>query len=119
MFDVLVMMRSGKEHRLCLSDEQVEELRSHVDIGPGRVYIIRTTDDEAEAIPWHKMFPGIVLATTQRMLSQLHKDNAGPRAPRARKNKFVQPVAPSGPIQWYSGNIHGAGFKQGTPECSQ
>ena len=66
LVDTLVMLRSGHEYKLTLTPAQVEELMSHKDIGPGRVYVIgQSVKTESDPIPWNKMFPGIRLYRTQ------------------------------------------------------
>lgn len=81
---VLVMLRSGKEFMLNLSNEQIEELMQHKDIGPRRVFVIGPTKDKASVeIPWNSMFPG-----TARKI----------KAALVGKTKTIDAVAPIGEV---------------------
>lgn len=91
--DLLVMMRSGREHRIAVTPAEKQELLDHPDIGPGRIYVLGMTT-QYTGIPRNRLFPGIKL-TKEKL----------PRQTRPRKVKPVQPVGPLGYIEWYSGPL--------------
>lgn len=96
--DVLVMMRSGKEYRLALTEGQLEELYAHPDIGDRRVHVIGVTDKQPDIIPWSKFFPGSILSPNLRREKALY--NRKTRGPRYA-------AQPAGPIGFYSGDLRG------------
>lgn len=90
-YNVLVMMRSGREYKLTVSDEQLDELYAHKDIGKSRVYMIGLSTDSPDEIPWHKFFPGTKLYRVKADM---------PKQPRARKAKVMPMSASIGPIEF-------------------
>ena len=107
IIDVLVMMRSGKEYRLALTPDQIEEVSNHADIGKSGVFIIgRSLKTEADAVPWNKFFPGMRL---YRLKSEVP---AKPRTyVRRDKSRVMFAAEPIGPIGWYSGGLRTPWYK--------
>lgn len=91
IIDVLVMMRSGREYRLGLYPAQVEELKDHADIGPGRVHVIGLSQKtEPDVIPWNRMFPGVKLYRTQAEVPP--KPRAYTRKDKSRVTFAAEPL---------------------------
>ena len=99
--EVLIMMRSGREYRLVVSDEDYAALIAHKDIGANRVFTItKDSSKPVQEIPWHKLFPGMKL---YRLKSEVP---AKPRTyVRRDKSRVMFASEPVGPIEWYSGDL--------------
>ena len=105
--DTLVQMRSGKEYRLILSDEQVAQLIAHGDIGSKRVFIIAKTDQKEQRIPWNKFFPGCFLSTSEKAPKRQYE--SWERTPRTPKKVYVYAsshIGPVGSTGFYSGPLN-------------
>lgn len=94
VIDVLVMLRSGREYRLALTPDQIEEVSNHADIGKSRVFIIGKSEKTvSDKVPWNKFFPGVKL---YRLKSEVP---AKPRTyVRKDKSRVMFASEPAGPI---------------------
>ena len=107
-YDILLMVRSGREYKLTVSDEQLDELFQHKDIGSRRVFVIGQSMKAPEDIPWHKIFPGTKLYREKKDIPKPVRVSTGSRS---RKAKPRIAVLPAGPIEWYSGDLHTPFYK--------
>ncbi|OPZ56925.1 MAG: hypothetical protein BWY89_00992 [Bacteroidetes bacterium ADurb.BinA012] len=96
-YAVLVMMRSGREYKLTVTDEMLDELYAHKDIGKSRVFVIGLSVDAPDAIPWHKFFPGTRLYREKKDIPKPVRVSTGSRS---RKAKPRIAVLPAGPIEF-------------------
>ena len=94
-YDILLMVRSGREYKLTVSDEQLDELFQHKDIGSRRVFVIGQSMKAPEDIPWHKIFPGTKLYRVKADMPKAER-----KARKSKKPVFMS--AALGPIEYYS-----------------
>lgn len=94
-YAVLVMMRSGREYKLTVTDEMLDELYAHKDIGKSRVFVIGLSVDAPDEIPWHKFFPGTKLYRVKADMPKAER-----KARKSKKPVFMS--AALGPIEYYS-----------------
>lgn len=96
-YDILLMIRSGREYKLTVSGEQLDELFQHKDIGSRRVFVIGQSMKAPEDIPWHKIFPGTKLYREKKDIPKPVRVSTGSRR---RKAKPRIAVLPAGPIEF-------------------
>lgn len=98
-WETLVTLRSGREFKLILSDDDIAEIESVTRL---RVFRIKPTLRQCEKIPWHRITPGVVLSPDKKVARKLQNGNVNPRRERPGPTWAVEAV---GPIAYWSGPL--------------